>query len=61
MVVKVFENFLSLGLLIVLNRDVALLELRVLSVVLSSDLLVLLTNNVGLGTTVLVLKCLLVV
>ena len=60
-VVEVFENFLSLGLLIVLNRDVALLELRVLSVVLASDLLVLLPNDVGLGTTVLVFKCLLVV
>ena len=61
MFVEVFENFLALRLLFVLDRDVALLELRVLRIVLARNLLVLLTNDVGLCAAVLVLQCLLVV
>ena len=61
MIVEVFVNLLALSLFIILNFDVALLELLVLSVIFTSDLLVLLLDDVGLVTTVLVLQSLLVV
>ena len=61
MIVEVFVDLLALSLFIILNFDVALLELLVLSVVFTSNLLVLLLDDVGLVTTVLVLQCLLVV
>ena len=61
MIVEVFVNLLALSLFIILNFDVTLLELLVLSIVFSSDLLVLLLDDVGLVATVLVLQSLLVV
>ena len=61
MIVEVFVNLLALSLFIILNFDVALLELLVLSVVFTSNLLVLLLDDVGLVPTVLVLQRLLVV
>ena len=61
MIVEVFVNLLALSLFIILNFDVTLLELLVLSVVFTSNLLVLLLDDVGLVTTVLVLQRLLVV
>ena len=61
MIVEVFVDLLALSLFIILNFDVTLLELLVLSVVFSSNLLVLLLDDVGLVTTVLVLQRLLVV
>ena len=61
MVVEVSVDFLTLGLLIILDLDVSLLELLVLSVVLPSDLLVLLADDVGLVASVLVFERLLVV
>ena len=61
MIVEVFVDLLALSLFIILNFDVTLLKLLVLSVVFSSNLLVLLLDDVGLVTTVLVLQRLLVV
>ena len=61
MIVEVFVDLLALSLFISLDFDVTLLELLVLSVVLSSDLLVLLADDVGLVASVLVLERLLVV
>ena len=61
MIVEVFVDFLALSLFIILNFDMALLELLVLSVVFTSNLLVLLLDDVGLVTTVLVLQRLLIV
>ena len=61
MIVEVFVNLLALSLFIILNFDVTLLELLVLSVVFTSNLLVLLLDDVGLVPTVLVLQRLLVV
>ena len=61
MIVEVFVDLLALRLFIILNFDVTLLELLVLSVVFTSNLLVLLLDDVGLVTTVLVLQRLLVV
>ena len=61
MIVEVFVNLLALSLFIILNFDVALLELLVLSVIFTSNLLVLLLDDVGLVATVLVLQRLLVV
>ena len=61
MIVEVFVDLLALSLFIILNFDVALLELLVLSVVFTSNLLVLLLDDVGLVPTVLVLQRLLVV
>ena len=55
MIVEVFVNLLALSLFIILNFDVTLLELLVLSIVFPSNLLVLLLDDVGLVTTVLVL------
>ena len=52
-VIEFFEDVLTLGLLIVLNRNMPLLELRFLRVVLSSDLLVLLADDIGLNPHVL--------
>lgn len=60
MLIEVFEDVLALGLLVVLDGDMTLLELLVLAVVLPRDLLVLLPNHVGFGASILVLKCLLV-
>ena len=60
MIVEVFEDILALGLLVILDRDVPLLELLVLGVILSSDLLILLPDNVSLAATILILQCLLV-
>ena len=61
MIVEVFVNLLALSLFIILNFDMALLELLVLSIVFTSNLLVLLLDDVGLVTTVLVLQRLLIV
>ena len=61
MIVEVFVNLLALSLFIILNFDMALLELLVLSVVFTSNLLVLLLDDVGLVATVLVLQRLLIV
>ena len=61
MIVEVFVDLLALRLFIILNFDVTLLKLLVLSVVFTSNLLVLLLDDVGLVTTVLVLQRLLVV
>ena len=61
MIVEVFVDLLALSLFIILNFDMALLELLVLSVVFTSNLLVLLLDDVGLVATVLVLQRLLVV
>ena len=54
MIVEVFEDLLALGLLVVLDCDVPLLELLVLTIVLASDLLILLPNNVRLAGTILI-------
>ena len=61
MIVEVFVDLLALSLFIILNFDVTLLKLLVLSVVFSSNLLILLLDDVGLVATVLVLQRLLVV
>ena len=61
MIVEVSADLLALCLFIISDFDVTLLELLVLSVIFSSNLLVLLADNVGLVTTVLVLERLLVV
>ena len=61
MIVEVFVDFLALSLFIIFDFDVTLLELLVLSVVFSSNLLVLLADDVGLVATVLILQSLLVV
>ena len=60
MIVEVFEDLLALGLLVILDRDVPLLELLVLGVVLASDLLILLSDDVRLAATILIFQCLLV-
>ena len=60
MVIKLLVDLLALGLLIVSDLHMALLKLLVLRTVLSRDLLVLLTDDVCLCTSVLVLQCLLV-
>ena len=59
MIVEIFENLMALGLLSFFDLRVALLELSVLSTVLTRDLLVLLPNNVRLCSSVLELQCLL--
>lgn len=51
---------MSLSLFVILNGDVTFLEGLVLTIVFPRDLLVLLTNHVGLCASILVLKCLLV-
>ena len=61
MLVKVFEDLLTLVLLIISNLNVTLLKLLILRAVLSRYLLVLLPDDVRLSTTVLVLQCLLIV
>lgn len=61
MVIEIFEGGLALGLLIFFDLNVALLELLILLIVLSRDLLILLANDLCLGATVLVLQCLLVI
>lgn len=61
MIVEVSTDLLALCLFIISDFDVTLLELLVLSVIFSSNLLVLLADNVGLVTTVLVFERLLVV
>ena len=60
MIIEIFEDVLTLGLFIVLNRNMPLLELRVLRVVLASNLLVLLADDIGFSSPVLIFKCLLV-
>ena len=60
MLVEILENFLALGLFIVLDCDVSLLELLVLAIVFPSDLLIFLPNHISLGAAILVFKCLLV-
>ena len=60
MIVEVFEDLLALGLLVILDCDVPLLELLVLTIVLASDLLILLPNDVRLAATILIFQCLLV-
>ena len=59
-VVKVFEDLFALGLLVILDLNVALLELLVLGIVLARYLLILLSDDVCLCVSVLVLQCLLV-
>ena len=61
MIVEVFVDLLALSLFISLDFDVTLLELLVLSVIFTSNLLVLLADDVGLVATVLVLQRLLIV
>ena len=61
MIIEIFEGLLALGLLVFFDLNVALLELLVLPIVLSRDLLVLLADNICLRATVLVLQCLLIV
>ncbi len=61
MLVEVFEDLLTLALLVIPNLNVPLLELLILRAVLSRYLLVLLPDNVCLRTSVLVLQCLLIV
>ena len=60
MIVEVFEDVLTLSLLVIFNCDVSLLKLRVLRVVLTCDLLILLPNDISFASPVLVLQCLLV-
>ena len=60
MIVEVFEDLLALGLLVILDCDVPLLELLVLTIVLASDLLILLPNDVRLAATILIFQCLLI-
>ena len=60
MIVEVFQDLLALRLLIILDRDVPLLELLVLTIVLARDLLILLPNDVRFAATILILQCLLV-
>ena len=61
MLVEVFEDLLTLALLVIPNLNVPLLELLILRAVLSRYLLVLLPDDVRLSTTVLVLQFLLIV
>ena len=61
MVVEIFEDLMAFGLFSFFDLRVALLELSVLRAVLARDLLVLLPNDVRLGSPVLELQCLLVV
>ena len=61
MVIEIFEDVLTFGLFIILNRNMSFLELRVLLVVFASDLLVLLADDISFGSPVLVFQCLLVV
>ena len=61
MIVEVSVDLLALSLFIIPDFDVSLLELLVLSVVLSSDLLILLADDVCLVASILVLERLLVV
>ena len=60
MLIKVLQNLLPLRLLVILDLDVALLELRVLTVVLTRDLLVLLADDISFVASILVFQCLLV-
>ena len=59
-IVEVFQDLLALRLLIILDRDVPLLELLVLTIVLARDLLIFLPNDVRFAATILILQCLLV-
>ena len=61
MLVKVFEDLLTPSLLVILNLNVPLLKLLVLRAVLTSYLLILLSDNVRLRPPVLVLQCLLII
>ena len=61
MIVEVSVDLLALSLFIILDFYVTLLELLVLSIIFTSNLLVLLADDVSLVATVLILKCLLVV
>ena len=61
MIVEVFVDLLALRLFIILNFDMALLKLLVLSVVFTSNLLVLLADDVSLVASVLILQRLLVI
>ena len=61
MIVEVSVDLLALSLFIILDFDVTLLELLVLSVVFSSNLLILLADDVSFVATVLILQRLLVI
>ena len=54
MIIEVFEDLLALGLLVILDCDVPLLELLILTIVLASDLLILLPNDVRFAATILI-------
>ena len=59
--VEVFNNLLPLRDFVIRNLSVPFLELPVLPLVLPRDLLIFLSNDLSLGSSVLVIKCLLVV
>ena len=61
MIVEVSVDLLALSLFIILDFDVTLLELLVLSIVFTSNLLILLADDVSLVATVLILQRLLVI
>ena len=60
MLVKVDANLLALLRLLVGNSCVSFLELAVLSLILARNLLVLLADDLGFGSTILVLQRLLI-
>ena len=59
--VKVLYDLCTLLALLLTDLDMTLLELSVLALVLTRDLLLLLADHISLGTSVLVLQSLLVV
>ena len=59
--VEVLYDLCTLLALLLADLDVTLLELSVLALVLTRDLLLLLADHISLGTSVLVLQSLLVV
>ena len=61
MLVEVVDDFLPFLGLVVGDLLVSFLELAVLCLVLTGYLLVLLSNDLGLSSSVLVLQCLLIV
>lgn len=60
MIIEVFDNIFAFCLLIALYFKMALLELLVLRVVLTCNLLILLLDKFRLVTSILILQCLLV-
>ena len=61
MIIEVSVDLLALSLFIILDFDVTLLELLVLSVIFTSNLLILLADDVSLVASVLILQRLLVI